>query len=246
MALDLAHAGARDLPLARGTKGSILRLLRGGEATVDELASRLEMTPNGVRFHLTELERDGLVVQRPVRRGPRKPSHGYSLSERAEALFPRAYDALLNAVLRELRAGQAGTDVEALFKRLGRQLAAAHAPRFRGLTPEQRVAEALRVVEELGGAASAPPEDRGRAAVVGQSCPFKAVVPEHPEVCALLESFLAEVFPEATVCEACEKGGAPRCRFEIRPPEPGPGGPAPARPLVPEGLGRVGPSGAGA
>jgi predicted ArsR family transcriptional regulator len=223
MALDLARAGARGLPLPRGTKGSLLRLLRGGEATVEELAARLEMTPNGVRFHLTELERDGLVVQRPVRRGPRKPSHGYSLSERAEALFPRAYDALLNAVLRELRAGQAGPDVEALFGRLGRQLAAAHATRFRGLTPDQRVTEALRVVEELGGVASARPEERGRTTVVGQSCPFKAVVPEHPEVCALLEGFLAEVFPEATVCEVCQKGEAPRCRFEVRPPESGAG-----------------------
>jgi predicted ArsR family transcriptional regulator len=206
--------------LARGTKGSILRLLRGGEFTVDELATRLAMTRNGIRFHLLELERDGLVVQRPVRRGPRKPSHGYSLSPRAEALFPRVYDALLNAVLRELRAGRAGTDVAALFRRLGRQLAATHAYRFRGLTQEERVAAALRVLEEIGGAAAVRPVDHGGAVVVGQSCPFKAVVPEHPEVCALLESFLAEVFPEATVYEACEKGDTPHCRFEIRLADP--------------------------
>jgi DeoR family suf operon transcriptional repressor len=214
---DAADGGGRDLPLVRGTKGSILRLLRGGEATVDDLAARLAMSPNGVRFHLTELERDGLVVQRPVRRGPRKPSHGYSLSPRAEALFPRAYDALLNAVLRDLRTGGSGADLDALFRRLGRELAAAHAHRFRGMTPEQGVAEALRVLAELGGAAVVRPQEDGSAQVAGQSCPFKAVVPEHPEVCALLEAFLAQVLPGATVRECCQKGGEPHCRFEVRP-----------------------------
>jgi predicted ArsR family transcriptional regulator len=230
--MDPGPVGARDLrdlPLARGTKGSLLRLLRGGEATVDELAARLAMTPNGVRFHLTELERDGLVVQRSVRRGPRKPSHGYSLSPRAEALFPRAYDALLNAVLRDLRAGPPRADLEALFRRLGRQLGAAHAHRFRGLTPKQGVAEALRVLDELGGAAVARPGDDGSALVVGQSCPFKAVVPEHPEVCALLEAFLAEVLPGASVQECCQKGDAPHCRFEVRPSGPGAGCQEPAQ-----------------
>jgi predicted ArsR family transcriptional regulator len=75
------------------------------------------------------------------------------------------------------------------------------------------------VLEELGGAAAAGPAegDAGAVAVVGRSCPFKAVVPEHPEACALLEAFLAELFPEASVCETCDKGEVPRCRFEIRP-----------------------------
>jgi predicted ArsR family transcriptional regulator len=215
-----------------------LRLLRGGEATVDELAARLAMSPNGVRFHLSALERDGLVVQRSVRRGPRKPSHGYSLSQRAEALFPRAYAALLNAVLRDLRGGASGADLQALFRRLGRRLAAAHADRFREMTPEQRVAEALRVLEELGGAAVAQSQDDGSALVVGQSCPFEAVVREHPEACALLEAFLADVFPEAKVCEGCDKGAAPRCRFEILPQAAGACRAQPARPG--DGPGRVG------
>jgi DeoR family suf operon transcriptional repressor len=211
---------ADDLPLLRGTKGHILRLLRAGTLTADDLAAALEVTPNGVRFHLAELERDGLVAQRVVRRGPRKPSHGYSLTERGETLFPRRYDALLNAVLQDVRQDRTPDEIEGMFRRLGTRLAAQHAARFTGLPTEARVAEALRVLDELGGAAeTAGADDAGTVAVVGHSCPFKAIVPAHPEVCALLEAFLAAVLPGAAVREVCEKGSqgsAPHCRFEIR------------------------------
>src|SRR5574341_718058 len=98
------------IPALRGTRGHILRLLRQGERTADEVAAALEMTPNGARFHLAALERDGLVAERSVRRGPRKPSYGYSLTAAGEALFPQRYDALLNAVLSEARAGRATDD----------------------------------------------------------------------------------------------------------------------------------------
>jgi predicted ArsR family transcriptional regulator len=213
---------APGIALARGTKGTILRLLRGQELTVDDLAAQLGVTANGVRFHLTELERDGLVVQRSARRGPRKPSHVYSLAPPAEALFPRVYGALLNAVLREVRAGRTNGgsgDMEALFRRLGRELAGDHAHRFRGMAREGRAAEALKVLEEIGGAAALLPDGEGGAVVTGQSCPFMAVVPEHPEVCALLEAFLAEALPDVGVRETCDRGKdgrPPRCRFELR------------------------------
>jgi predicted ArsR family transcriptional regulator len=206
------------LPVVRGPRGIVLQLLRGRELTVDELARLLEVTPNAARFHLAELERGGLVTQRAVRRGPRKPSNGYSLTERGEALFPKRYDALLNAVLRDMRADHSPGEVEALFRRLGRQLATRDAHRFAERPAAERVAEALRVLGELGGAATAEADAArpGVTTVVGRSCPFGAVVAEHPEACALLEEFLAGALPEATVHEVCQKGDAPHCRFEVR------------------------------
>jgi predicted ArsR family transcriptional regulator len=215
-----AAPGSGDpLPLLRGTRGVVLRLLRGCELTADELATRLGVTPNAARFHLAELERSGLVTQRAVRRGPRKPSSGYSLTDRGEALFPKRYDALLNAVLRDLRAARPTGEVEALFRRLGRELAAAEAARFAGRSAGARVATALGVLGELGGAATAETDGArpGVTTIVGRSCPFGAVVAEHPEACALLEAFLTRVLPDAAVREVCQKGAAPHCRFEVVP-----------------------------
>ena len=211
-----------ELPFLRGTRGHILRLLRaGGERTADELAQPLELTPNAVRFHLAELEKDGLVEQRRVRRGPRKPSHGYSLSVSAQALFPKHYDAVLNAVLQDVREGSGTREVAALFGRLGRRMATEQAQRFTGLGPHERVAEALKLLGELGGAASvSTDESSGQLTILGTSCPLGAVVGRHPECCGLLEAFLSEVLPNTEVRETCQKDptqGGPRCRFELLP-----------------------------
>jgi len=207
-------------PSLRGTKGEILRLLRHGERTAEDLATPLGVTPNAVRFHLAELEREGLVGQRRVRRGPRKPSNGYSLTAAADALFPKRYDAVLNAVLQDVREGSGTRELSALFARLGRRLAAEHAQRFARLSPEQRVSEALALLGEMGGAAAVTsgPEP-GRFTIAGTSCPLGAVVGRHPECCGLLQAFLAEVLP-GEVRETCQKDptqGPPRCRFEVLP-----------------------------
>ena len=210
-----------ELQVLRGTKGEIIRSLRGGEKTADELAAALSVTPNAIRFHLSELERDGLVRQRSVRRGPRKPSHGYSLSPAGEALFPKHYDAVLNAVLADVREGSGTDEIAALFARLGRKLAAENARRFAGLTSEQRVSEALALLGELGGVATvtASPDGAGLL-IAGTSCPLASVVGSHPECCGLLRSFLAEVLPGTEVEETCQKDptlGPPRCRFHLMP-----------------------------
>jgi predicted ArsR family transcriptional regulator len=102
-------------------------------------------------------------------------------------------------------------------------MAAEHAPRFAGLSSEERVAEAVSLVEEMGGAASvAAGPSQGQVTVIGNSCPLGAVVERHPECCGLLEAFLSEALPDADVRESCQKDpaqGPPRCRFEVLPHE---------------------------
>jgi DeoR family suf operon transcriptional repressor len=61
------------------TRGQVVKLLRRGEATVNELAEALSLTDNAVRSHLSGLERDGLVHQSGKRTVTRKPEALYSL-----------------------------------------------------------------------------------------------------------------------------------------------------------------------
>src|ERR671916_3404377 len=85
------------------TRGRIVSLLRGGSSTVNELAASLELTDNAVRAHLLSLERDSLIRQSGVQRGPRKPHFSYELTPEAERLFPKAYDTLLNQLITVLK-----------------------------------------------------------------------------------------------------------------------------------------------
>src|SRR5437667_10371561 len=73
----------------RSTRMEVLELLRRkGHASAETIATELRVTPNAVRQHLTNLERDGFVVSIPAKspRGP--PSLLFSLTERADAILP--------------------------------------------------------------------------------------------------------------------------------------------------------------
>src|SRR4249919_3430434 len=87
------------------TRARILALLREGAWTVDDLAERLGVTDNAVRFHLDALERAGTVRKEGVRRirGAGQPASLFSLSAGGEEAFSRAYAPVLIACLEELR-----------------------------------------------------------------------------------------------------------------------------------------------
>ena len=73
-------------PRADATRDRLLALLREGAWTVDDLAERLGVTDNAVRFHLEALERAGTVRKEGVRKktGVGQPASLYSLSPAGE------------------------------------------------------------------------------------------------------------------------------------------------------------------
>src|SRR3982750_1281740 len=108
------------------TRGQVVGLLRRGASTVGELARSLGLTDNAIRSHLSSLERDGLVRQEGVRRGPGagKPASVYEIHPEAEPLFSRAYAPVLSALLDELSAQLPAERRDELMQALGRRLAA--------------------------------------------------------------------------------------------------------------------------
>src|SRR4030067_620188 len=94
----------------QSTRQQILEYMqRHGRATVKELGALLGLTSTGIRQHLTVLERDGLVDAREERGRVGRPTLVYSLTEKADALFPQTYDALA-AVLPEAIRCSPGND----------------------------------------------------------------------------------------------------------------------------------------
>jgi len=194
------------------TRGQIVTILRAAPATVEELANQLELTDNAVRAHLSTLERDGLVRQSGLRRGPRKPHFTYTLTAEADALFPKAYDELLNQLIAVLKHRLQPAEIEAVLREVGRAIAA-DAPVKTDASLESRVQTALKVLAAIGGAAEVQRED-GKLVICSSGCPLAAAVTVHPEVCRLAETLVAEIV-KAPVTEHCNREGRPQCRFEI-------------------------------
>ena len=188
--------------------------MRRAGFTVDELARELGLTNNGVRAHLATLERDGIVRQSGVVRresGGGKPAYVYELTPEAEDLFPKAYEPVLRRLLDVLSDQLGPEETEALLRSVGRRLAEEHSTRADGT--HARLESAVEALNELGGLAELEERD-GALVIRGYSCPLAGVTPEHPEVCRMAETMIAEL-AGVPVHERCDRGEKPRCCFEI-------------------------------
>ncbi len=192
------------------TRGQVVKLLRRSPATVEDLARQVGLTDNGVRAHLDLLARDGLVRQQGVRRGRGKPAFLYVLTPDADRLFPKAYEAVLGALL-EVLAARSPDQLESALVETGRLLGSVQSRRAGDV--RDRAEAAVRVLNDLGGMAELEETDEGLS-IRGYDCPLAATVSQHPAACRLARALVAEIVGARTE-ERCEREGRQRCHFVI-------------------------------
>ena len=194
------------------SRGKIVMLLRRNDLTVNDLAEKLILTDNAVRAHLLSLERDGLVRQKGLIKGFRKPHYIYGLSENARELFPRPYGLLFNKLLSSLRSTLSPSVLIDRIREVGSGIGNENKiENDAGL--DQKIERALDAIESLGGSATHV-SSNGKRVISSESCPFAEAVTEHPEVCKITESMIAEIL-DVPVTENCDRNGSPKCRFQI-------------------------------
>ena len=132
------------------------------------------------------------------------------MTAEADALFPKAYDVLLNQLITVLKHRLNPSEIEEILREVGRAVAA-DAPVAKDL--ESRVQLAVKVLETIGGSAKVQ-ENGEKMMIAATGCPLAAAVAVHPEVCRLTETLVAEIV-KVPVAEKCDREGRPKCRFEI-------------------------------
>jgi predicted ArsR family transcriptional regulator len=199
------------------TRGKIVaELRRRRSASAADLAREFGLSPNAVRQQLVVLERDGLVLEKPVRRGPTKPTLEFSLTSDADKLFPQAYDKMLDAVLREVRDQFGAPAVERIFDGLSRKAVERARQKITAPEPEQRVAQLTQMLRENGVVAEYSLIDGGFA-LHEHNCPYSGVVKEHPEMCQVIHQVIDETIGGEHVQTESLAHGGKECRFEMKP-----------------------------
>lgn len=192
------------------TRWEILQLLkRRGRATVQELSKALGMTLMGVRLHLVVVERDGYVKRSTVREKPGRPALVYSLTPRAEDLFPKRYDQLVEKLL-EVVDGPAGRGgLGGVIHATAHAMALPYLPRLGGRL-SARVEETAAVLNEMGCYASYEPTAGGYL-LHECNCPYYRVALRNRALCSMDQLFLAELLGVAPQLRECLLDGAGRC-----------------------------------
>ncbi|WP_088890368.1 iron-sulfur cluster biosynthesis transcriptional regulator SufR [Leptolyngbya ohadii] len=74
------------------TKQDILHhLLKQGQATAQELAEHLNISPQAIRKHLKDLEDEGLIEHQAIQAGMGRPNYQYQLSRKGRDQLPDRY-----------------------------------------------------------------------------------------------------------------------------------------------------------
>jgi len=158
---------------------ALLDLLKiHGPMNVPKLAGLLEVNPTAVRQQVAVLEREGLVAVRVERRKVGRPTHLYSLTPKAEALFPQAYGPIAVSILRQIREIDGDGKIEKILARRTRELVAKYRKALAGKSMEERVRELARIRDEEGYMAKA----QGKT-LTEHHCPIAEVAREFPIVC---------------------------------------------------------------
>lgn len=200
------------------TRKAILDYLKqNGQATVDELAQILDLTPVTVRHHLDILRSEALVAEPVVRhRNSRgRPQHVFTLTERASEHFPKNYDQLTGALLEELKTHSPQL-VNVIFEGVTARLSG-EAPGTADVPWRERLERAVQFLNLRGYVARWEQTDEGYL-LHTSNCPYEALANTHPELCQMdlvLVGNLLGVIPQR-VNRLAE--GATSCAYRVREP----------------------------
>jgi DeoR family transcriptional regulator, suf operon transcriptional repressor len=195
------------------SRGRIVSLLQRGPLTVDDIASKLELSASGVRTQITAMERDGVVRRRGSRVGTTRPSRVFELTPEVEQLLSQAYIPLLTQLVDVFAETLPERQVDTLLRQVGEKLARQLSAGRPSGNLRARVGFASDVLNTQLGAVTRV-EENGAYVIRGEGCPLSALTGKHPSVCRAMESLVKELVG-ASVHECCERTQRPRCCFKV-------------------------------
>ena len=206
--------------MPEGRRAVLYALRRRGQASADDIARQLDMTVSGARQHLTALVDDGLAEATELPRPPGQRGRAqlaYMVTERADALFPKAYGELTNELLGYASETDSGL-VDTLFQRRRDERIRNATRRLagkRGL--KAKVAELTRILDDDGYLATCEDVGNGVFRIVEHNCAIWAVAQKYGQACTSEIEFIRAVLPEAHVERVQHMiAGARRCAYEVR------------------------------
>lgn len=205
----------------QSTRQEILEILKEEkQATVEDLAERLELTPMTIRHHLNVLQAQNLVVASKVRRSKTvgRPRLVYTLTEAADELFPQSYSNLALHLVSEVKDTVGEEEVESIFRRVAdRVVRDAPAP-VEGQNFEERLDQVVGFLEEQGFISRWEITEQGYV-VSNINCPYRQVSREHDEVCIVDTEILTRLLGVVPKRLSSMRLGEDSCSFLVLPPE---------------------------
>jgi predicted ArsR family transcriptional regulator len=193
----------------------LLHLKRNRELGVAELCELLGITSMAVRRHLSGLQKDGLVEARLEKQGRGRPSYRYSLTDKAENLFPSgmsnmAFD-LLDAVFQQ----QGHKGVMDLLSARDEMLARKHLPRLEQLPLEERVQEVVKIFSDNGFMSEFEKLTDGNYFIFQKHCAVHHLATQYRQLCVLEPKLMQRLVGKKVTREKYMLKNDPVCGYLV-------------------------------
>ena len=183
------------------TKKKILEALLDEDESVSQISERLKIIEPGVRRHLGEMEKMGIVDSSFKQNGLGRPKKYYAISPLGRTLFPKMYDLVLSKLVTKLSNTQLEHG-ENLAERALADVATELATVFRSRAKNQSLDNKLRALEEylneLGFSSRVSRRKDGQISIVRNDCALYSVaISNCHQICVGFDTrFISECFGE--------------------------------------------------
>ncbi len=171
------------------TKQDILQyLVKRGQASAQEMADHLKISPQAVRRHLKDLEEEGLIEHQAVQSGMGRPNHLYQLSREGRDRLPDRYDEFAVSLLHTLAETVGQDQVGTILRKQWAQKALDYQKQVGVGSLQERVANLVELRKAEGYMAEwhtveSDNLDRPRYIITEYNCAISQIAESFPSVC---------------------------------------------------------------
>ncbi len=204
-----------------GTPASdiLLFIQRNGSATVKELEEALGVSTTAVREQLTHLQNQSLIAASKVRQGPGRPLYRYTLTPKAQGLFPKGYDVLINLLLEAILEHEGPETLAKLLSVVGSRLAEQYDLPLANAALRERLMALAFAMNRQGTPINIVENPEGGWVVSEYACPYYEVAQEHDSVCSMERTMLEAAIGHKVQITKRMVEGHNGCQFVIKPSE---------------------------
>jgi predicted ArsR family transcriptional regulator len=193
----------------------ILQLIQQrGPQSIKALEGELGVTTNAVREQIQSLLAAGLLVADKQRRGAGRPAYMYSLTEKAQRLFPQAYDVLLKMLIEEIVKREGADNTQLLLNAVGERMADGLVGDDKGASLREQL-EAITVELARHGMPITILEQGDNIALQSWSCPYITLARETDGVCQMEQHMLERAIGRRVTLDERVIDGHTHCRFLV-------------------------------
>jgi predicted ArsR family transcriptional regulator len=174
------------------------------------------LSPVTIHYHINVLQRDGLLETQDVRQGVGRPRKVFTLRDAAYEKFPQSYHRLSDRLLAILKSRMTEADIQALFERIGADIATEHAMSLQGKPLEEKIATLIELLGEEGFMSRLEKTGTDQFVLTQVNCPYQYVATRHPEVCELDLQLMNTALGTEVTRGTCVANGDAVCTFHIQ------------------------------